>query len=385
MTTASVAGGDTADTVRSIAWLDMALPLLRHWRWIVGGSLLAGLLGYAATFAFAPTFTARTSLLPPQQQQSSTAVALASLGALAGMAGAGSGVKSPADQYVGLLLSETVAERLIERFDLMQVYRVRYLVDARRALAENVRVNVGKKDGLLNVEVDDHDPARAAALANGHVEELRHLTSRLALSEAQQRRAFFEEQFRQTRDRLTEAQLALQRSGIDAGTLKAEPRAATEIFASLRAQLTAAEVRLRTLQQSLTPNATEVRQQQALVDALTSQVAKATRPAAADGSESTYLDKYREFKYQESLLELFAKQYEMARLDEAREGALIQVVDVAKPPEKRSRPRRLLVALGTLVGALVLLSAWFVGRHLWRQALADPATSAQVARLRSAR
>jgi len=372
-----------ADDDEGLSLLDLAVPLVEHWKLLIAGPLLAGLAALGIAFAIPPTFTARTTFMPPQQQQSAAAAALQSLGALAGLAGAAGNVKSPADQYVALMQSTTVADRLIDEFKLMQVYDKKFRVDAHAELKENVRITAGKKDGLISVEVDDEDPKRAADMANRHVDELRRLTGQLALTEAQQRRVFFETQLAQTRDRLTEAQQSLQASGFNAGAIKAEPKAAAEGYARLRAEVTAAEVRLQALRRSLADNTPEVQQQQAALGALRAQLARLE--AASEGANGPdYIGRYREFKYQETLFDLFARQYELARLDESREGALIQVVDVAVPPEKKSKPKRALVAVATTLAALFVLAAFLIARHSWRLSAADPRNADRLARLRAA-
>ncbi len=147
------------DDDSGIDLLDLALPLLQHWKLLVVAPLLAGCVALGITYLVKPTYTSRTVFLPPQQQQSSAASAIASLGALSGLVGAAAGVKSPADQYVALLQSTTVADRLIDEFKLMQVYDKEYRFEARKALSENARMSLGKKDGLITVEVDDIDPS----------------------------------------------------------------------------------------------------------------------------------------------------------------------------------------------------------------------------------
>lgn len=363
--------------------LDLALPLAQHLKLLIAGPLLVGLAALGASFLVKPEFTARTMFLPPQQQQSAASATLSQLGALAGLAGAAANIKSPADQYVALMQSTTVADRLIDQFDLMKVYDQEYRYKARKELAGNVRIGLGKKDGLITIEVDDVDPQRAAALANAHVEELRLLTSRLALTEAQQRRVFFESQLQQTRDRLTQAQQVLEASGFNQGALKAEPKAAAEGYARLKAELTAAEVRLQTLRRNLADITPEVQQQQSLVGALRSQLSSLERSSDLGGG-SEYVSKYREFKYQETLFELFSRQYELARLDESREGALIQVVDTAQPPERKSKPQRALIAVAATLISLLLLSGFVITRHFWRQSAARPDTADKLSRLRSA-
>lgn len=326
------------------------------------GPLLAGGAALGITMLIAPTFTATTTFMPPQQAQSGAASALASLGSLAGLAGGAAGVRSSGDQYVALMQSSTVSNHVIDQFKLMDVYDSKFRVDARKELATNVRIGLGKKDGLITVDVDDTNPQRAADIANSYVDELRRMTGTLAVTEAQQRRVFFERQLQQSRDRLVQAQQALQSSGFNPGALKAEPKAAAEVYAKLKAETTAIEVRLQVLRGSLADDTPEVRQQQTALAALRVQLAKAEQPADPSNGPD-YIGKYREFKYQETLFELYARQFELARADESREGALIQVVDPATAPERKSKPKRAAITGGVTLVTLVLLLAWV----LWRR------------------
>jgi uncharacterized protein involved in exopolysaccharide biosynthesis len=375
---------DADDEEQGMGLLELAVPLAENLRLLVAGPLLAGLVALGITFVISPTYTARTSLLPPQQQQSIASLALSSLGALSNLTGLGGSIKNPAEQYVALMQSHTVTDRLIDQFKLMDVYEVKYRDDARKKLAANVRITVGKKDGLLTVEVDDTSPQRAAELANAHVEELRRISGGLALSEAQQRRVFFEGQLKQTRDRLTSAQQALQASGFTEGALKAEPRSAAESYARLRAEATATEVRLQALRRSLADSAPEVQQAQGVLGALRAQLAQAERSSEIGSGSADYVSKYREYKYQETLFDLFARQYEAARVDEAREGALIQVVDPALQPERKSKPKRALTAVATTLATLLLLAGFVVTRHFWRRSAAAPHNAEKLVQLRSA-
>lgn len=376
-------GRSVDDQDDTVSLLDLALPLIEHWKLLILGSLAMGLAALGIAFVITPTFTARTTFLPPQQQQSGLASALASLGGLAGLAGAAGGIKSPADQYVALMQSVSATDRLIQQFDLMQVYEAKYRFEARKALEQNTRIAIGKKDGLISIEVDDKSPQRAAEMANAYVEELRRLTSELAVSEAQQRRMFFEKELKEARDQLAKAQQALEASGFNVGALRAEPKAAAESYARLRAEITAAEVRLQVLRGTLAEGAPEVQRQAAQLSALRGQLARLER-SATDDAGPDYLSKYREFKYRETLFELFARQYELARVDESREGALIQVVDVAVPPEMKSKPARKVIAVGATMVALLLLGMFILVRHAWRQTAADPQSAEKVARLRAA-
>jgi uncharacterized protein involved in exopolysaccharide biosynthesis len=362
--------------------LELGFALAAHWKLLLLGTLAAAIVAAGSSFLIKPTFTSRTVFLPPQHQQSAAASALAQLGSLSGLAGAATGIKSPGDQYVALLESTTIADRLIDEFKLMSVYEAEYRFEARRRLAESVRVSLGKKDGLITIEVDDHEPRRAADIANRHVEELRRLTSQLALTEAQQRRAFFEAQLKSTRDQLTKAQQALQASGFNQAALRADARVAAEGYARLRAEATAAEVRLQALRRNLADTAPEVQQALSVVGSLRAQVGRLEEASDANGGPD-YVSKFREFKYQETLFELFARNFELARLDESREGALIQIVDEAKPAEWKSRPKRALIAITTAVLSLFLLVAFVIGRHAWRSVCLRPDIAARIAQLRA--
>ena len=358
----------------TISLRDLLAPLLRHWKTWIFGSLGSGLLALGGAWLITPEFTARTVFLPPQQQQSGLSSALQSLGGLAGLAGMGTAIKSPADQYVALMQSVNATDRLIDEFELMKVYEADYRFEARRSLEQNTRIAIGKKDGLISVEVDDTDPKRAAGLANAYVDQLRRLTSVLAVSEAQQRRAFFEKELKEARDQLTQAQQALQASGFNVGALRSEPRAAAESYARLKAELTAAEVRAQVLRRNLADTAPEVQKQLAEIAALRAQLSRQEQ-ATDVNTGPDYVTKYREFKYRETLFELFAKQYELARVDESREGALIQVVDPATVPEYKSKPKRGFIAVAATLLALVLIGMIILVREAWRRQPPLPGTA----------
>ena len=361
---------------------DLLLALLQRWKVMLIVPLLLGAAAVGLSFLVAPTFTARTSFIPPQQQ-GSAASALASLGALASVAGGAAGIRTQADQYVALLQSTAVLDGMVKRFDLMRVYDVKLRSDARRNLTENSRIGLNKRDGLISIEVDDESKQLAADMANAYVEELRRLSSTLAITEAQGRRSFFERELLRTKEKLTQAQQALQASGFNASALKSEPRAAADAFAKLKAEATGAEVRLQALRSSLADGSPEVNQQQAVVMALRSQVAR-METETDKSADVDYIGKYREIKYQETLFELFSRQYELARVDEAREGALFQVVDIATPAERKSRPKRALIGIGTTMLSLLAVAAWVLGAEFVRLAKASPAGAARLTRLRQA-
>ncbi len=366
-----------------ISLLDLLQVVVDNLRLLVFAPLAAGLIALGITFLITPTFTATTKFLVPQSQSGASAM-MQSLGALSGLVGA-TGLKNPADQYVSFLQSTNVQDALIERFKLIERYDEKLKVDARKSLAALAKISSGTKDGIITVEVDDKDPEFAAQLANAHIDELQRLLSRLAITEAQQRRVFFEKLLTTTKDNWVKAEQALKSSGLNSNALKLSPQTAMDSLAKLKATIMVQEVKLSSMRGYLTDNAPEFKQAQTELAALRSQLSRAEKeePATSAG-DSDYIAKYRDFKYNETLFELFSKQYEIARIDEAREGANIQVIDVAQPPERKSKPKKALIAvLTTLAVGFALLLFVFI-RSALQGASQDPETTQKLARLRAA-
>ena len=366
-----------------ISLLDLLQVIVDNLRLLVLGPLVCGLAALGISFALAPTFTAKTQFLPPQQQQSSAASMLASIGALGGLAGAATGLKSPADQYIAFMKSVSVQDALIERFELMKKYEAKIKIEARLVLTGSVRIASGK-DGLISVEVDDKDPKFAADLANAHVDELRNLLARLAVTEAQQRRLFFENQLQITKEKFTKADLALKSSGINSSVLKSSPASAVEVVARLKASISVQEVKLGSMRNYLTENSPDFKQALSELASLKSQLSKAEKEEPASQGSSDYVARYREFKYQETMFELFAKQFELAKVDESREGAVIQVLDVAEPPEKKAKPKEATIAMiATVASGFALLLFVFV-RAALKNAAQDEETRLKLFALKGA-
>ena len=368
-----------------ISLFDLLQVVADNLRLLILGPLVAGLLALAYSFTIAPTFTATTKFLPPQQQASGAASLLQSLGALGGLAGAASGLKNPADQYLAFMQSRSVEDALIDRFKLMERYGVKFRQDAHTALKANARSTSGK-DGLITVETDDKDPEFAAQLANAHIEELQKLLGRLAVTEAQQRRVFFEKQLNTAKDNLVKAEQALKASSVNSSALKASPQAAIEGLAKLKATITAQEIKLASMRGYLTESAPDFKQAQIELTALRSEVARTEKeePASSSSSQSDYIDKFRDFKYHETLFELFAKQYEIARVDESREGAVIQVVDVAQAPERKSKPKIAIIAAVSTLGMGFALLLFIFVRSALRGVAKDQESAEKLTRLRRA-
>jgi tyrosine-protein kinase Etk/Wzc len=364
-----------------ISLLDLLQIIVDNLRLLVLGPLACGLLALGYSFTIPPTYTAKTQFLPPQQQQSAAASMLASLGALGGIAGAATGIKSPTDLYIAFMKSVSLQDALIERLNLVEKYKAKLKLDARLAITGSVRIASGK-DGLISVEVDDKDPKFAADLANAHVEELRNLLGRLAVTEAQQRRMFFEKQLQITKESLAKADLALKSSGINSSVLKSSPSSAVEAVARLKAGISVQEVKLGGMRSYLTESAPDFKQALNELASLKTQLAKAEKEEPAVKGTSDYVGRYREFKYQETMFELFAKQFELAKVDESREGAVIQVLDVAQPPERKAKPEKAAIAvMASLASGFALLLFVFV-RGALKNAFQNKETNRRLAALK---
>ncbi len=366
-----------------ISLLDLLQTIVDNLRLLILGPLAVGVAALGITLAIPPTFTATVKFLPPQQQQSAAASMLASLGGLGGLAGAAAGLKNPADQYLAFIKSNSIQDQLVERFKLEERYQTKYKEDARKALAGNTRASSGK-DGLITVQTDDKDPQFAADLANAHVEELQKLLARLAVTEAQQRRAFFEKQLNLVKDKMILAEQALRATGVNSSVLKSNPSSALAAVAALKAQVTAQEVKIGAMRGYLAETAPDFKQALTELANLRAQLSKQEKdePSAVAG-QGDYVAKFREFKYQETLFELFAKQFEMAKVDESREGAVIQVLDAAQPPERKSKPQKALIAIvATLAAGFALLLFVFV-RQALRNASQDKESAQKIAALKT--
>lgn len=365
-----------AEPEDEISLLDLLQVVVDNLRLLVLAPLLVGLVALGITYVIPPTFTAKVQFIPPKQQQSTAAAALSDLGILGGAAGAIAGVKNPADQYAALIKSKSVADALIEQFKLAERYEGKFRDDTRKELANNTRVLVGAKDGLISIEFDDIDAQTSADVANAYVLELRKLLNRVALTESQQRRVFFERMVAESKANLIRAEQALKSSGVDSSALKLSATSSLEEVARLRAQISVQEVKLAAMRGYLADSAPEFKLALNELSALRSQLAKADKDDASTGGQSDYVARLREFKFQESLLSLYMKQFEVARVDESREGAVIQVVDAAERPDRKSKPKKGLVAvLATLATAFALLLFVFV-----RQALRGAAQTPEFAK-----
>jgi tyrosine-protein kinase Etk/Wzc len=379
-----------------VSSLDLLIVLAKHKRVVLGVPVAAAIVALAVSLLLPNIYTGTTRILPPQQSASAASALLTqlggALGGLAGLAGS-SGVKNPGDLYIGMLKSRTVADNLIARFDLNKVYEQEYQSRTRKVLERNTSITAGIKDGIIVIEFDDKDPRRAAEIANGYVDELIKLTRVLAVTEAGQRRLSFERQLVQAKDNLAAAEIAA-RQGLEKGGITqvdAQGRGMIEVTSRLRAQISVKEVQLGAMRTFATDRNPELQRTQEELEALKRELSRVegSSPLAAVGkvgktgnSGLENLSRLRNVKYYEFLYELLAKQYELARIDEGKDATIVQVVDRAIEPDRKSKPfRSLIVLLWTLV-ALVASILWAFIREAAARAQADPEQSSRLAALR---
>lgn len=356
-------------TEQELSLLDLMIIAAQHRRAIIKGSILATAVAAAIAFALPKKYTATAVIMPPQQSTSlgaAIASQLGSLGSVASLSGGGLGLKGQNDMYIGLIRSHTVEDALIQRFGLQHEYKKRYLSDTRKKLEEMSSIDGSGKDGLIHISVEDWDPHKAAALANGFVDEYRRLSQTLAITEAAQRRLFFQKQLEDAQANLTNAEVALKTTEESTGVIQldAQARALIESAATIRAQIAAKEVQIEAMRTYAAGENAQLALAQSELDGLKSQLAKLTGNGDPDASSLIvpkgrvteasleYLRKVRDVKYQETLFDILARQFEVAKLDEAKEGSVIQVVDPALTPDKKSFPPRAVIVIGTAVLSL---------------------------------
>jgi tyrosine-protein kinase Etk/Wzc len=348
--------------------LDLLLILAARKGLILEITLLGGIIATVIAFLLIPpTYTATAVIMPPQQQSSSAAL-LGQLSGVSGIASQSLGIKNPSDPYVGILISRTVADELIKQFGLQNVYRKKNLTDTRKKLANRTSFNSAKYS-LIQISVEDRDPRRAADLANAYVDRLQEQNSRLAVTEASQRRLFFERQVELEKNNLTEAEVAFKKMQEQKGIFQVSSQVEAVIRSTIqmRAEVAAGEVNLQRLKAGATTQNPEVMRQEIALKALRGQLqqleASSTKRSQGNPLMPTtmlpeagleYTRRLREVKYRETLFESLAKQYELARIDEAKESPIIQVVDRAIPPDKKSAPTRYIYMIaGILLGGML--------------------------------
>ena len=360
--------------------LDYLVVLLKRKRLIIGITLGAAIITAIISLIMPPIYRAETKILPPQQVNSSVAqFFMTQFGNAAGLAGVVPGIKTTNDLYIGLLKSRPVLDNIIDRFNIMGLYKTESREDARRSIAGIFKARDDKKSGIITIGIEDKDPKRAADIANAFVEELKNLNKGLAVTEASQRRLFFEEQLKDAKESLIKAEESMKGFQEKTGAIKMDEQAMAVIggIANLRAQAAAKEVQLKVMRTYTTPQNPDLQRTEEELRGLRIELRKLEAKGGGQnpdplmptgripGVGTEYVRKLRDFKYNEALYEILLRQFEAAKLDEAKDAALIQVIEKAIPPEKRVKPkRRQMVMIAMVTGFFISVFAAFFMEYI---------------------
>ena len=347
-----------------ISLLDLVIVLAKHKKLILGLPFVVAVIAAGLSLTLPNIYTANTKILPPQQSQSASSAILAEIGGAASLVSGLAGIKNPSDVYIAMLKSRTLADALIKRFGLMQLYKIDadHPSDAYKALADVTNIIPGK-DGVVTIEVSDKDPKRAADLANAYADELSKFTGVLAVTKASQRRLFFERQLALAQENLAKAEASARKALQTDGIMKVDDqgRAMVEATARLRGQITVKEVQIGAMRTFAADHNPDLRLAQQELESMKRELAKIEGAVGAKASTEDLSGRgvdslrfLRDVKYQEVIVDLLAKQYELAKIDEAKEPSVIQVMDKAIEPDRKSKPKRtVIVLLWTLVAGFV--------------------------------
>ncbi len=349
--------------------LDYLIVLVKRKKLIASVTLAAILAAAVISLILPSKYKAETKILTPQQGSSSMASQFVNqLGGAGIFAGGALGVKTPNDFYIEMLKSRAVLDRIIDRFDLTNSYKTKSRENVRSILIEKMlSARDDKKSGIITIGVEDRNPQKAADLANAFVEELKNVSQGLAITEAAGRRLFFEEQLKDAKESLIKSEEALRGFQEKTGAVKIDEQAKVVIegMAQLRAQIAAKEVELKVMRTYSTSSNPDLQKTEEALKGLKAELGKLE---ARGGSKhdtfmpagrmpeirTEYTRKIRDFKFNETLFELLTQQYEAAKLDEARDSAIIQVIDRAIPPEKRFKPKRTQMVMIAGIAGLVI-------------------------------
>ena len=387
-----IENNSSANVSYEVHILDLFIALARHKKLVIFTPIVTGALALAVSLYMTPIFSSTAKIMPPQQQQSTGVSAMrGQLGGLAGAAGGIAGLKNPNDLYVGLLESRTISDNLITRLKLKDYYKRKTMDETRQVLANSVDIESGKKDGLISIKVTDEQPQFAADLANAYVDELAKLTETLAISEASQRRLFFEKQLEETKKQLEDAEVALKATQEKTGIILPDGQIQAIIggIAQLKGMVAAKEVQLNSMRTFAASQNPDLLRTQEELRGMQAQLAKLEKDRPSSKGDFMvplgkipeagveYVRSLRNVKFYETIFEMLAKQYELAKIDEAKQSSLIQLLDKAVPAEKKSKPRRAFITLAGIFGGFVLGVSIAFTCALYDASRKNPANSAR--------
>jgi uncharacterized protein involved in exopolysaccharide biosynthesis len=387
--------------VQQAHWAVRTMLLWKHRRMLARVTIISLIVSLGIAFVIPRRYKSGASIMPPDQQSSGAMMLAAlashsaSLGGLGGIAGSLLGGHTTTAIFIDMLKSGTVSGRLIDRFNLQHVYRKRYRIDAAKHLAHCTSIMENKKSGVITIEVQDENPARARDLAQGYLDELNKLLTRTSTSAAHRERVFIEQRLRTVRADLERAQLELSDFSSRTSTvdIKEQTHAMVDAGARLQGELLVAKSGLESLRQIYGDGNVRVRETEARIASLQRELNKMTgssapliQKVAGEGSAASdlgdkgelypplrqlprlavpYADLYRQVRIQETVYELLTQQYEMARIEEAKDVPVVSVIDSPGVPEKKSFPPRLLLTLGLTFLSFIATATWILARDHW--------------------
>ena len=392
---------DAPEPEQGTHWAVRAILMWRHRLLLARVTGITFVVSLCLAFAIPKQYTAVTSIMPPETQGSGAMVLAAlagktnGLGALGSLAGGLLGDHASTFLYISLLESGTISSHLIDKFNLMHVYHSRYKVTAAKHLAHLTKITDDKKSGVITIKVEDRDPVRARDMAQAYLDELNHLLTQTSTSSARQERLFIESRLQSVQNDLEQAQLQLSEFSSRNNTvdIREQTRAMVDAGARVQAELLVEQSGLQSLRQIYGDGNVRVRETQARIASLQGDLQKMagtsvplTAASNLTGSPSMagpengalypplrqlprlavpYADLYRRVKVQEAVFELLTQQYEIARIEEAKDLPVVRIIDSPGVPEKKSFPPRLIITLLTTLFALSATSFWLVLREQW--------------------
>jgi uncharacterized protein involved in exopolysaccharide biosynthesis len=394
----AVISPESKDRTMNLLFIDVFTQFANH-KWLIAKvTLVAMIIGLLYSLSLPNRYSAVTKIMPPQQTPSTTSLlnSIPGVGSIGGIAAGGLSLRDPNAIYLGLLGSRPIADAIINRFKLVDAYHAKDMTAARKELATNTRLD-SERSGLISISVTDKDKGRVAELANAYTDELRQLTKTISVTEASRRRLFFEVQLKTAKEDLVSTEVNFQKIQQDQGLLHLDAQSGVLIgrLANISSEITARQVELETLKSYSTENNPDV---QLLEHELSALQAEANRLEQHNGPSTfsnlglkdvpkageDYIRAQREVLYHQAFFDLLLKQYEAARLDEAKEGAVIQVVEPAIEPDRKSAPSRAVILLIFTIAGMFLgcLSAYY--SRPFKHFLRDPESAAAIQGLRDA-
>lgn len=379
--------------------IDLLIVLAKRKRLIIGITMGVAICTAIISLIMSPVYMATTKILPRQKSSDSSDLAshlqmLDQAGVISILSGGALGIKTSNDLYIALLNSRPVLDRIIDMFDLMKLYNSKSRDEVRRSLKDKIMAQDDKKSGIITVNIEDKDPKRAADMANAFIEELRVMNKGLSVTEAAQRRLFFEEQLKDEKDSLSKAEEAMKSFQEKTGAVKIDTQATAVIenISHLKAQIAAKEVQIKVMRTYLTSQNPDILRAEEELKGTVEQLGRlesknedgsALVPTGNIPSASTeYVRRMRDLKFNETLYGLLLNQYEAAKLDEARDATVIQVIEKAVPPEKKVKPKRMqMVILAMIASLFVSIFAAFSIEYMERIKI-DPENKERVETLK---